>query len=771
MWIKVAAVFLMLMASACKYDAYSELTCASSSECPSGTECRSGFCASTNDVVPVEDMGDDTPDTSVFRIEVGPTLALNVGDTGQLEAQAFNRASEPLTVLFAWSSADESVATVSPSGEVTALGPGNTTITVSAEGIEAQATVGVDNPPVAIEVQPEAAVVGVGTSVSLSAEVTDINGGVLSVPVTWSSSDEAVATVSPAGVVAGVSEGLVTITATSGELSGTAEIDVQLLEPNALVLEAFNSSLAPIDIQDIAIRNSAIVVIEANLFYRDNGVELEFPNEPVAFALDSTTFGVLGNPGGQTASFTADADSEGVATITASYGELEETLSIEVYTPVPDTLTITPTDPPAFIGAEVVFTADVIAQDGLPLVTDVNWTSDNSSLATILEEDLGATAVARTLSPGAVTIRATAGSLTEETTLTIAGFAAGSISLGEEHTCALSLAGFAYCWGEGADGRLGDDQTSDRDLPSRVDGNRVFGSIHAGDRHTCALTSDGAVFCWGAGGRLGTGNSSGAEVPTPIAGTRVFQEITTGKDHTCGFTDMDELYCWGSGGSGQLGDGQAANSNALVLVPKPAGALGWLNVAAGHTHTCALDTAGKAYCWGTNDQGQLGNGTNDPSNSPVLVDVSGVNNAAFVWIGAGEKFTCARTMNGELYCWGTNAVGQLGLGAAQPNFDTPTQVPGLLFQEVSIGSSHACGLSGGDTYCWGDSGSGRIGAAMNQNVPTQVVGATFTSVKAGGEHTCGLLSTNSVECFGENQRGQLGIDNTDDQSSPALVWP
>ena len=164
-----------------------------------------------------------------------------------------------------------------------------------------------------------------------------------------------------------------------------------------------------------------------------------------------------------------------------------------------------------------------------------------------------------------------------------------------------------------------------------------------------------------AAGLLALGCASDTESPTgpgaPTAAvtataTLVFRQISAGDRHTCGVTTDNRAYCWGLDSTGQLGDGGTANRGRPTLV---AGGLRYIEVYAGGNHTCGITTTNRAYCWGANGSGQLGDGTTTERHQPVAVA-----NGSFVQIRAGYRHTCAVNASNVAFCWGDNTWGQLG---------------------------------------------------------------------------------------------------------------
>jgi alpha-tubulin suppressor-like RCC1 family protein len=232
-------------------------------------------------------------------------------------------------------------------------------------------------------------------------------------------------------------------------------------------------------------------------------------------------------------------------------------------------------------------------------------------------------------------------------------------------TCGLTAAGRAYCWGDNQIGEVGDGSFQARTAPTPVATDSSFVDISVGGNHACAVTASGAVLCWGYDGTGALGNGQtltttpfGDSLPVLVVGGRHFTSIAAGGTHTCALDAAGEAYCWGANDSGQLGDGTTAESNVPVAV---AGGLAFVAISSGLGHSCALNAAGQAFCWGANDQGQLGDGTTTARDAPVAVAAG----LGFAWISAaGQKQTCGVTAAGDAYCWGWNRLGQLGNGTS-----------------------------------------------------------------------------------------------------------
>lgn len=270
-----------------------------------------------------------------------------------------------------------------------------------------------------------------------------------------------------------------------------------------------------------------------------------------------------------------------------------------------------------------------------------------------------------------------------------------------QYTCGLNFTGQAYCWGVSSRGALGNGATSNNATPMPVQqGALRFASLAASGDHTCGLTPAGQAYCWGdnSTGQLGNGATSTAANPNPVAvaqGALVFTSIGAGyshrlssapfAEHTCALATSGQAYCWGENSEGELGSGSAVPGPvpAPVLGPSSSvpvvvqGGLTFTSITVGDEAACGVTASGQAYCWGFNYWGQLGNGTAlfDFRANPVPTAVQQQPGLAFAIISAGNDFACAMTVAGQAYCWGLNDHGQLGDGTAA-NRTTPVPVAG-----------------------------------------------------------------------------------------------
>ena len=244
-----------------------------------------------------------------------------------------------------------------------------------------------------------------------------------------------------------------------------------------------------------------------------------------------------------------------------------------------------------------------------------------------------------------------------------ASLASNLNNAGYFRTCGRTTSGDAYCWGSGDYGanRNGVDSKL-RNAPVLVAGNQTWQSIATGDFHSCGVTGAGDFSCWGsnANGQLGTGGPTNANIAVrEIPGGRVWTDLAAGTSHSCGVAQGGAAVCWGANGSGQLGDGDALTSKGTPLAV--AGGVVFASVRVGTDHRCGLTPGGVACCWGNNSQGQLGDGTTSSTvyrTSPGAVfsrPTPGLlTPLSWSAIVTGDNHTCALTTAGVAYCWGNN---------------------------------------------------------------------------------------------------------------------
>jgi cysteine-rich repeat protein len=378
-----------------------------------------------------------------------------------------------------------------------------------------------------------------------------------------------------------------------------------------------------------------------------------------------------------------------------------------------------------------------------------------------------------------------------------------ALTAGASHTCALLREGLVRCWGDNSDGQLGLGTSANLSgQPPYKNGLVPLGAaavaLTAGDSHTCALMADQSVRCWGANadGQLGLGNTNTIgddEVPDAThAAVPLGAKATTvaaGGNDTCAILQDGSLRCWGLNDYGQLGLG---NTNTIGDDEVPSAAAAEVSlgdaaaaVAAGGEHTCALlgSNGSNVRCWGRNNLSQLGLGNSTeigddelPTAVPALMFLDG----PFDAIVAGVTRTFAHQSNDNgIQAWGDNTDGGLGFGVVEDySMYTAPQLGGLTFMaltlEVRAGAYYACvRTQNQDFRCWGINDKGQLGLGNTDTLgddEAEVLappvdlgtdaaghGHYATLMATGAAHTCVLLEAGTLLCWGENAGGQLGL--------------
>jgi surface protein len=348
------------------------------------------------------------------------------------------------------------------------------------------------------------------------------------------------------------------------------------------------------------------------------------------------------------------------------------------------------------------------------------------------------------------------------------------IKMGGSHTCALTSSGGVKCWGKNQYGPLGDNTTTDRSIPVNVNGlNSGITAITAESANTCALNSSGNVKCWGYNNfrQLGDNTTTNSLIPIDItvlgSGVAI---IAAGAFHTCSLKSGG-VKCWGRNDVGQLGDSTTINRVTPVNVSGLSN--GVTTITTGRWHRCAL-IGGGVQCWGQNDLGQLGNNTTTAGPTSTPVNVSGL--SGITALTTGSWHSCALTSGGGVKCWGSNNEGQLGDNTTTDS-SIPVDVNSLSSGVLAVigGGDHTCVLtSSNGVKCWGKNDLGQLGnnsPPTASSTPVDVSGLTseVTAIASGPFHTCAVLSSGQVKCWGSNDFGKLGDNTTTQRNTPVNV--
>jgi alpha-tubulin suppressor-like RCC1 family protein len=311
---------------------------------------------------------------------------------------------------------------------------------------------------------------------------------------------------------------------------------------------------------------------------------------------------------------------------------------------------------------------------------------------------------------------------------------------GHQHACALLESGNVKCWGNNGSGQLGDGTEISRSEPALV----IVDTVSQ----------------------------------APLANV---VDLAVGVAHSCALIKDGTMKCWGSNGGGQLGTGAVSGNMDLpvgVVLPM-AGPTGITQISAGDGFTCAVDGNHQPWCWGHNDTSKLGEGPSADSVDHVVTPTQVINlkGVAIDQVGALTAFACGHAATGDVWCWGYNNDGELGTGSTNYFVDTPGKLNGLAASKIAVGEVHACAItSDGHVTCWGGDYLGQVGQALYNSYPssTSVAGlANVTDIAAGTGHTCAVTGDGKLVCWGDDRDGELGDGISFDREpvAPLLACP
>ena len=341
-----------------------------------------------------------------------------------------------------------------------------------------------------------------------------------------------------------------------------------------------------------------------------------------------------------------------------------------------------------------------------------------------------------------------------------------------EFSCGLR-ASKLYCWGRNVNGMLADGTVISHALPAAADPAESYARLSLGRYFGCGVTggaASGSVRCWGsdAQGQLGNGTGAAvdalvpASVPATPGNASPWTEVAAGEYGVCGIKADKTLWCWGYDAQGQVGNGSGTSatqqSPVALLANEPAD---WLAVSQAANTVCALRGGGTLWCWGHNNLGQVGNGSTANVTAPELIG-NATQPPLYTQLSVGRGHACAVAAGGTLWCWGGNGSGELGLGYSGGTVTAPMQVgTDTDWQSAHVGSgNHSCARKLDDhAYCWGSNFIGQIGLGTygNTNKPQKLASPiTWNSLAPGHEGSCGLRLDGRLLCWGTSLNAQLG---------------
>ena len=323
-------------------------------------------------------------------------------------------------------------------------------------------------------------------------------------------------------------------------------------------------------------------------------------------------------------------------------------------------------------------------------------------------------------------------------------------------------------------------------------------AVTAGSQHACALNESNQAFCWGDNTfqQLGVASNAVAlcamthypypysvpcsTTPVSVSGTTRFTSISAGERHTCAIDMSGNAWCWGSNQHGQLGIGGSPAPAAGGATPQQvAGTVKYQSISAGQFHTCALGTDGIVHCWGRSHCGQAG--PVPGTTSPVSMSTT-----AFKALSAGAEHNCAIANNGNVMCWGRGDNGQIGFnGNINPDacgrsstspgvaaFQPAVTAPAVIAaggDSSCVGSATAYSPVDGAITCWGG-GFGLPSSGSAQHFMSFVKRLSLGGNNVSVTHACALNPPGTAHCWGPNFGGWLGVGSTQPNvATPSFV--
>ena len=607
-------------------------------------------------------------------------------------------------------------------------------ISLSACSNDPDEPAGAPGPVATVEVTPAAGTVAVGVTLQLEATARDAAGReVTGGRVVWSSTNVSAATVDSTGTVLGVGAGAAAIVAIIGGMNASAQITV-----------------------------TANPVVSVEVVPSKDSLKAGKTLQLTATPKDAEGRSLLGKAvtwaGAGAATVNGDglvsAVTPGVANVTATVDGVTGNAELTVYELPIAEVVIDPRSRVLVVGDSFRLSWDLLDSEGDRIFNDrqPDWSSSNPAVAALHEEPFNFSL--ELVGTGTTTLQATVEGVTGSSELAvIAPPTLASVSTGDGFPCAVTGDGIGLCWELATPSGHGGAEML---WPRGPELAPAFTTIEAGVGFRCGLTPAGVAECWGGRGlALGGGSADTSSIPAPVAGGLTFTSISVSASHACALTAAGAAYCWGLNSAGQLGAPSTDQCERDPCSLEPVAVLGGLtfgSISAGAWHTCAVTTGGKAYCWGRNAEGELGDGTieNRPEPTPVDGDLFFDSISAG---GAGDTpsgRTCGVTTTKVAYCWGPMP----GDGTSFPHPE-PTRVAGeFQWREVRSGAAWSCGIvTTGDAYCWGDHRRGQLGTGNTAAslVPALVAGGhTWTALDAGtASQSCGLTTDGIIYCWGQ----------------------
>lgn len=686
---------------------------------------------------------------------------------------------------------------------------------------------GPDEDVFSITVDPASISLTTGAQQSLTAQVRDDNGNLLpGVAVRWASSDNALATVDTAGAVTALAPGEVEITATAAGKQGSSRVVVSPAPPQVGRIRL--SASVPIQM-----KQGGSDSVSVSLYAPGVGATPQLPARPATWRSTDSLVATV-TPDGTGVNAVVRGQGAGTAYVVAAVDGVKDSVAVKVFGP-PSSVTLSRSAATILVGDTARFAVTIRDATGSTYPTgiareSVAWTSSDLGKATVTPRlDVHAAAFVSALSPGVVTITATAGSQSATAQVTILPAVAsvevspGSVTLapGGTHSFTATaqdaggnvIPGVPVTWSVSdlsllmvsaqgtvtahaagtatvlatVHGKTGSATVTVTGTPPT--GPAMWQSITSGSSHTCAIAQSGRAYCWGANnvGQLGNGTQTASNVPREVAGGLRFVQLSAGSQHSCGIATDGDTYCWGNLLQ------SASDSPAKVNAP-----VKFTSLSSGRGQTCALTADGTPYCWGS--------GARTASKDPVPPPVG---SKKFTMLAAGNDASCGLENDGAVTCWIGIGWQSYPLGASFQVIDASTTEQGTGFvcglsatgevscttswsagvggtvfvsgfrvlpgapamRQISVGGERACGLdASGGVVCWPRRASSTDNFGYVFGDPVRTEGPAFAQLNVGNRHSCALTAAGVAYCWGDNTSGQLGVGTTGGTSTgPARV--
>ncbi|THF81724.1 RCC1 domain-containing protein [Cohnella fermenti] len=295
-------------------------------------------------------------------------------------------------------------------------------------------------------------------------------------------------------------------------------------------------------------------------------------------------------------------------------------------------------------------------------------------------------------------------------------------------------------------------------------------AIAAGNNHNLVLRSDGTVLAWGdnSKGQLGDGTTISRTSPVQVSGLDgvAVTAIAAGTSHSLALDSEGRVWAWGDNTYGQMGDGSTTIRTTPAVVPN----LGDVTaISSGYNHGLALKSDGTLWAWGYNNRGQIGD--NSTTNRLTPVQVTGLSGVTIASISAGGTFNLMLDSAGNVWGWGYNGVKQLASNTLT-TAPVPIQLGVSGAKAIAAGANHSLAvMNDGTVKTWGYNGSGQLGDGgyTNQYVPVSVGIADVAAVSGWTSHSLALKSDGTVWAWGSNLYGQLGDGTVSSSYTPVQV--